>query len=99
MPENMLSIYRMFCKEAGLRKPRLLPKSITYPVALIMEICSHAIGAKKPPLLTRARVNMFYDSIGYDTSKALEILGFEAMTPLDVGISKTVKWYRENHYL
>jgi len=98
-PENMNSMYRTFCKAAGLRMPGLLPKFLTYPVGFIMELACHIFRTKNPPVLTRARVNMLYDSIGYDTSKAKEILGFEALMPLDVGISKTVHWYREHHHL
>ena len=36
--ESMDRIYGLFCSKAGLKKPRNLPKVLTYPVALLMEL-------------------------------------------------------------
>jgi nucleoside-diphosphate-sugar epimerase len=98
-PENMVGIYRDFCEEADLKMPLLLPKFMTYPIGFILEMFATIFKAKNPPLLTRARVNMFYDSIGYDTSKASQLLHFENMVPRKEGIKKTVQWYRDNNML
>jgi nucleoside-diphosphate-sugar epimerase len=54
---------------------------------------------KKPPLLTRARVEMFYCNNIYDVSKAKRELNFVASTPLDTGIEKTVMWWKQNGFL
>lgn len=97
--DKMDHIYSLFCREAGLKKPLLLPKAVTYPVGFIMELLWHAFGIKTPPLLNRARVNMMYDSIGYNTTRAAELLHLEPMVSLEEGIRKTVKWYRENSHL
>jgi nucleoside-diphosphate-sugar epimerase len=97
--DKMDDIYRVFCREAGLKKPLLLPKFVTYPLGFLLEMAWYVFGIKKPPLLTRARVNMLYDSIGYNTSKSSELLRLENLVPLEEGISKTVKWYRENKFL
>lgn len=97
--ENMAEIYALFCREAGLHEPVFIPKVLAYPAGLLMELAWHAFRMKKPPALTRARVNMFYDSIGYDTSKAHRLLGFEAKTPLTEGVRRTVRWYRDNKSL
>jgi nucleoside-diphosphate-sugar epimerase len=96
VPENMLEIYSTFCREAGFRLPLILPKWVTYPIGLSLELIATLFKAKNPPLLTRARVNMFYDSIGYETSKADEILHFENRVPLEKGVKATVSWYREH---
>jgi len=98
-PEKMSRIYRLFCEAAGLKKPILLPKFITYPIGFILELIYHALRMKNPPLLSRARVNMFYDSIGFNTARASELLHPDEMIPLEEGIRKTVQWYRENKYL
>lgn len=98
-PENMAGIYKTFCRAAGLRTPVLIPKALSYPLGIVLEILYSVAGSKKPPVLTRGRVNMFYDNIGYATTRAQEILGFEALVPLQEGIARTVKWYRDNHYL
>jgi len=98
-PENMNSIYKIFCQEAGFKKPWLLPKFIAYPIGFIMELTCHVFRTKNPPVLTRARVNMLYNNIGFDTSKAKKILNFEAQVPLREGISKTVQWYKKYNYI
>jgi len=97
--EKMSRIYQLFCGAAGLKNPILLPEFLTCPVGFILELIYHLLGLKNPPLLTRARVNMFYDSIGYNTAKSYKLLHLDEMIPLDEGIRKTVQWYRENKYL
>jgi len=98
-PEKMVSIHRLFCKEAGLKAPALLPKWFVYPIGFILEFIHTIFRSKNPPILTRGRVNMFYDSIGYDTAKALKMIHFGSRLSLEDGIKRTVKWYRDNNYL
>jgi len=64
-----------------------------------MELFWTLLRIKTPPLLSRARVNMFYDNIEYSVEKAEEILGFRAKTPLEEGVRKTVRWYKERNLL
>jgi nucleoside-diphosphate-sugar epimerase len=98
-PESMHRIFSLFCTEAGLKPPRLVPHSIAYPIGFALELFSTLFKTKNPPLLSRGRVNMFYDSIGYSVKKAERILGFVSEYSLEQGIRKTVAWYRENGYL
>lgn len=98
-PEPMHRIFSLFCSEAGLEPPHLLPKWAAYPPALALELIGTIMRSSKSPLLTRGRVNMFYDSIGYSTEKAARLLGFTCNYTLEEGIRKTVKWYRDNGYL
>jgi nucleoside-diphosphate-sugar epimerase len=98
-PDNMQSIYGLFCKEAGLRKPRNIPKWLIYPVALIMESVFFLLNKTSPPLLMRSRVNMFYDSIGFSTMNAEKTLGFRNEVSLETGIRKTVQWYKEHKWI
>jgi len=92
-------IYKMFCEKAELKKPKNIAKTVIYPVAFIMELFATVFNTKNPPLLTRGRVNMFYDNIEYDVSKAKTILGFETEFGLEEAIKKTVNWYKLNGYL
>lgn len=94
--DKMAMIYGLFCEKAGLKKPLLLPKFISYPIGLIIELIYQVFGIKTPPTLTRGRVNMLYDSNAFNTSKASVLLGFNDMIPLEEGVRKTVSWYREN---
>ncbi len=98
-PVNMRHIFGLFCREAGIRQPRCLPKWVIYPVALIMESLFLLLNKPSPPPLTRSRVNMFYDSIGFSTKRAEQLLGFTSRVELETGIRETVKWYRQNQWL
>ena len=93
--EGMDQIYGLFCSEAGLKKPRNLPKALSYPVALLMELLYTLFKSQSPPLLTRGRVNMFYDNLEVSVDKAEIILGFRNTFSLEEGIKKTVLWYKE----
>ena len=93
--ENMDRIYGLFCAEAGLKKPRNIPKALTYPVALLIELLYTLLNSQRPPLLTRGRVNMFYDNLEVSVGKAEQILGFRNSFSLEEGVKKTVSWYKE----
>lgn len=97
--QNMEYIYGLFCKEANLRKPFNIPKIVIYPLAFLMEIFYTIFGIKNPPLLTRGRVNMFYDNIEYSVDKLIKELEFTEFTHIETGIKETVKWYKDNKYL
>ncbi|EHQ89274.1 NAD-dependent epimerase/dehydratase family protein [Desulfosporosinus youngiae] len=94
-PENMDRIYRLFCAEAGLKKPGNLPKALIYPAAFLMELFFTLFNSQSPPLLTRGRVNMFYDNLEFSVEKAREILGFKNSFSLEEGVKKTVLWYKQ----
>lgn len=96
---KMDTVYRLFCQAAGFKKPRNLPKGVVYLAAFGMELWYTLRKKKEVPLLTRGRVNMFYDSICYSTEKIRKELGFSCEYSLVQGISRTVKWYKENGYL
>jgi nucleoside-diphosphate-sugar epimerase len=93
------NFYRLLCERAGLRKPKNIPKIIIYPVGMLMELFAAIVKSKNPPVLTRGRVNMFYDNVEYDVLKAKKILGFETIMTLDESVEKTVNWYKVNGYL
>lgn len=94
-PENMDKIYELFCSEAALKKPRNLPKALIYPAAFLMELIYTLFNSPSPPLLTRGRVNMFYDNIEFSVEKARQILGFRNSFSLEEGVKRTVLWYKQ----
>jgi len=98
-PENMYRIFGLFCREAGLKQPLTISRPLIYPIAFLWELGACLINSRKAPLLSRARINMFYDNIGFKTEKARSLLSFIAETSLESGISKTVKWYKQHQYL
>lgn len=91
--DNQHELFTLICREMGKRKPINLPKALVYPIGLAAELAASVFGAKAAPFLTRARVNMCYDSIGYRTQKAENELGFRCRYSLEEGIRNTVKWY------
>ncbi len=93
--EYMNRVYELFCSEAGIKKPANIPKTFIYPVAFMMELAYTLFRSNKPPLLTRGRVNMFYDNIEYSVKKAEKLLDFKNSYSLEEGIKKTVAWYKE----
>ena len=95
----MQRVFSLFCRAADLPEPRRLPKWAAYPVGFGLELFSTLARRKRAPLLTRGRVNMFYDSIQYSAAKAQRLLGFECRYTLEQGIRQTVDWYINNHYL
>lgn len=98
-PVSMELLYQKFCTEAGFKKPANLPKALIYPAAFLMELGSSLLRRTEPPLLTRGRVNMFYDSINYSGEKIRRELGFACEHTLEDGIARTVRWYKENGHL
>lgn len=97
--DYMDDLYRLFCEKAGLKKPMNVSKWMMYPIGFLMEFFHTSFGIQSPPLLTRGRVNMFYDNIQYLTKKANDVLGFQCEYSLERGIENTVAWYKENGYL
>jgi nucleoside-diphosphate-sugar epimerase len=97
--QPMHRVFGLFCQEAGLTPPRYLPKWCVFPLAVGLELGQTLARARRPPLLTRGRANMFYDSILYSTEKARRALGFECDYTLEQGIRRTVAWYKANHHL
>lgn len=88
-------IFSLFCEYAGVKKPILLPKWAVYLLGLFSELLYTIFNIPKAPLLTRGRVNMFYDNIEYSTLKAEQVLGFKSEHSLREGIKKTVAWYKK----
>jgi len=96
---HMNEIYKLFCREADIRKPVNLPKCFIYPIGFLMEFFYTLLRIKNPPMLTRGRVNLFYDNLEYSTVKAENILGAIPLHSLKEGIAKTVQWYKHKGYL
>lgn len=93
--ESMDRLYSLFCRELGVRKPKNLPRFITYPIGFMMELIYTVFAMKAPPFLTRGRVNMFYDNIEYSVKKARQKLSFVNEFSLEEGIHRTVHWYKK----
>lgn len=92
-------IFSLICREMGVPKPKNIPKAIVWPIGFMAEMGATLLKMKSPPFLTRARVNMFYDSICYSTKKAENELSFSCRFSLEEGIKNTVQWYKDNRLI
>jgi nucleoside-diphosphate-sugar epimerase len=88
-----------FARHLGVRQPRTIPRGLLLPFVLILELLYWLFRSKTPPLLTRARLEMFYANNVYDTRAITRELAFAADTRLDRGVRLTVRWWRLCGYL
>ena len=101
-PEKPLSLEEYhggFMKEVGNEGPRYVSRALTYPLGLLLELAYTIFRVGHPPLLTRARVNMGFFNNVYNTSKYRRDFGEFEGTPLQIGIERSIEWWRENGYL
>lgn len=92
-------VFSLICSEMGVEKPTNIPKAIAWPIGFAAELTASLLKMKSSPFLTRARVNMFYDSICYSTQKAEKELSFSCQYSLEDGIRNTVQWYKNNRLI
>ncbi len=97
--DTMDKIFGTYCKQANIKKPQNIPKIFIYPIGFMLELIYTTLKIKTPPLLTRGRVNMFYDNIEYDVSKAEKLLGFKTEMTLEESIKKSVEWYKKENLI
>ena len=98
-PVFMDRLFKNFCEEIGIKKPRNISKLWVYPLAFILEFLYTIFRSSYPPFLTRGRVNMFYDNIEYSTEKARSILEFNNKYNLENACKRTVQWYKKNNLI
>jgi nucleoside-diphosphate-sugar epimerase len=92
-------LFQLICREMSLRKPINIPKAVAYPIGFLAELTATFLKMRNAPFLTRARVNMFYDSIRFSTKKSEDELSFYSQYSLEDGIKNTVKWYKDNRLI
>jgi dihydroflavonol-4-reductase len=82
---------------SGVKPPRL---KLPYPVAIAMAYMYQFVASitRKPPLTTAPILRMGSKYGYYDSSKAVNELGFP-QTPIKTTIEKAVNWFRENGYV
>lgn len=97
--DKMHKVFGAFCKAIEKKQPLNMPKVLVYPFAFIMEWVYTIFKSSTPPLLTRGRVNMFYDNIEYATQKAEQLIDFSTEYSLEDGVRQTVNWYKENNLI
>ena len=82
----------------GVRRPWLaMPRSVAWLAALALEGLGQLSGSEPP--LSRSGVAFFSENRRFSRQKAHRELGYRPQFDLQVGVQKTVSWYRENGLL
>lgn len=85
-------------KTLGVSPPPFkIPKFIGVAAAFGFEILSTII--KKPPFLTKSKIEFLTVDHGTDISKAISQLGYQPQYDFTQGIAKTIEWYKDNHHI
>lgn len=75
--------------------------SIPFPVAKIFgnvsETIYRALGASKPPMVTRMGVGCIGNNLSFDISKIKKVLGYKPLLQFPDGLDEYIAWYRETH--
>ncbi len=75
-----------------------IPSPLAYALGGFAEVCSRLTG--KPVIISREKVKEAQcRHWTCDTRRAAQELGFEAQTPLELGLAKTLAWYKEAGWL
>ena len=75
-----------------------IPSPLAYAVGGFAEVCSRLTG--KPGIISREKVKEAEcRHWTCDTHRAAQELGFEAQTPLELGLTQTLAWYKEAGWL
>ena len=75
-----------------------IPSPLAYAVGGFAEVCSRLTG--KPVIISREKVKEAEcHHWTCDTHRAAQELGFEAQTPLELGLTQTLAWYKEAGWL
>jgi dihydroflavonol-4-reductase len=94
---SMRDYLGLVAEVSGVKPPKF---KIPYPVAIAMAYMYQFVAniTRKPPLMTAPVLRMGSKYAYYDSSKAVNELGF-TQTPIKTTIEKAVNWFRENGYV
>lgn len=75
---------------------RSVPYKVAYSAAFLMELFGHALGRKKPPLVTRYSVWLIGRRCFFSSDKARRELGWQPRVGYQEGIRRAVEWCLAN---
>lgn len=76
---------------------RKVPYGVARGAAFAMEVFGHAVGSKKPPLVTRYSVWLIGRRCFFSAEKARRELNWQPMVGYDEGIAQSVRWCLDNN--
>jgi nucleoside-diphosphate-sugar epimerase len=72
---------------------RRVPYGLAYIAGFVLECVGHLLRAKNPPFVTRYAVWLMGRRSYFSADKARRALNWQAETPYDVGVPRTIAWY------
>jgi 2-alkyl-3-oxoalkanoate reductase len=83
---------------AGLRVPgRHIPLPVARALANLVEGTARLLGAKKPPLINKARYKFLGLNLDYSIDKARRMLGYQPPFSFEEGIERAMAEHRPSH--
>lgn len=76
---------------------RRVPLFFAHTAARVLELSARVFRFEPP--LTVSRVNFFSQNRAFSFEKAKIVLGYAPKVSFREGVRRTIRWYRENHYL
>jgi nucleoside-diphosphate-sugar epimerase len=97
-PVSIRELAALIGQKSGRRLPeRHLPIRMARGVAMLLEALPWIPPAHLP--LTRSRIDFMTESRVYSCARAEEELGFKPRIDVDVGLERTIAWYRSEGLL
>ena len=97
-PTPLERLVDIAARALGVEPPRVrVPALPVTAAAGAVETLFNALG-RKPPIFRRS-MNFFTKSVAFRLGNAERHLGFRATTPVEEGVGRTVRWYRDNEHL
>ncbi|MDA3934339.1 MAG: NAD-dependent epimerase/dehydratase family protein [Gammaproteobacteria bacterium] len=82
-------------EDLGCRNPGLsLPRSVVWPLAVVLEAVARTVGMQASPLINKYRIRAVMDDHHYSADKAKRLLGYRPSVDTREGVRRTIDWYR-----
>jgi len=72
---------------------RHIPYRTAYSAGFVLECLGRLLRSSKPPFVTRYAVWLMGRRSYFSAEKARREIGFKAVTPYEVGVPRTIRWY------
>jgi nucleoside-diphosphate-sugar epimerase len=97
-PIPLRELIEIAAKGLGVPLPRFQLPAL--PLTLLFALVETVFNSMrmKPPVFRRS-MDFFTKSVGFDISKAREVLGFQSDIDVPTGVARTIAWYRVNGLL
>jgi len=97
---NWRTFTEALLNDLGLPLPRRsIPFFIAYATAYSLETIYSVFKSKKPPLLTRYRINNAGKNYHFSIEKASRFLGYRPKVDFNSAITQTINWYSKHRFI